>query len=100
MCLHVQEDPDSAVAIPRADEFFAVRNRRAFAVSLAVDRSSTQKGLTMNLLIVALDTAIPATVPDAEVLVVAPAVNSWLRRWASDEDAARRRASARAATFV
>jgi len=54
----------------------------------------------MNLLIVALDTAIPATAPDAEVLVVAPALNSRLRRWASDEDAARARAAARAAAVV
>src|SRR5215208_2571723 len=54
----------------------------------------------MNLLIVALDTAIPATAADAEVLVVAPALNSRLRRWASDEDAARARAAARAAAVV
>jgi nucleotide-binding universal stress UspA family protein len=54
----------------------------------------------MNLLIVALDTAIPADVPDAEILVVVPALNSWLRRWLSDEDAARRRAAERAAAIV
>jgi hypothetical protein len=54
----------------------------------------------MNVLIVALDSVIPADVPDAEVLVIAPALNSWLRRWLSDEDAARRRAEARAAAFV
>ena len=54
----------------------------------------------MNLLIVALDTAIPADVQDAEILVVVPALNSRLRRWLSDEDEARRRAEERAATFV
>jgi hypothetical protein len=54
----------------------------------------------MNLLIVALDTAVPAEVPDADVLVVAPALNSRLRRWLSDEDEARRRAEKRAATVV
>ena len=40
----------------------------------------------MNLLIVALDGVIPADVRDAEVLVVAPALNSWLRHWLSDDD--------------
>ena len=54
----------------------------------------------MNVLIVTLDTAIPAELPDADVLVVAPALNSWLRRWTSDEDAARRRAEKRAAAIV
>ena len=44
----------------------------------------------MNILIVALDEVTPADVGDAEVLVVAPALNSWLRRWLSDEDAARK----------
>lgn len=52
------------------------------------------------MLIVALDTALPAEVPEAEVLVVAPALNSRLRHWVSDEDAARRRAKERAATVV
>jgi nucleotide-binding universal stress UspA family protein len=54
----------------------------------------------MNVLIVALDASIPAQVPDAEVLVVAPALNSWLRHWLSDEDAARRRAEERVAACV
>ena len=54
----------------------------------------------MNVLIVALDTAIPVDVPDAEVLVVAPAVNSWLRHWLSDEDAARRQAEDRVTAYV
>src|SRR5436309_15006043 len=50
----------------------------------------------MNLLILALDAVIPAEVYDADVLVVAPAVNSRLRHWLSDEDEARRKAEARA----
>ena len=54
----------------------------------------------MNLLIIALDTAIPADVPEAEILVVVPALNSRLRRWLSDEDSARRRAEERAAAIV
>jgi nucleotide-binding universal stress UspA family protein len=54
----------------------------------------------MNVLILALDTVVPAEVPDADVLVVAPALNSWLRHWLSDDDAARRRAEERAAAFV
>ena len=54
----------------------------------------------MNVLVVALDAVTPADVRDAEVLVVAPALNSWLRRWLSDEDAARRRAEGRAAAVV
>jgi nucleotide-binding universal stress UspA family protein len=54
----------------------------------------------MNLLIVALDAAIPAAVPDVEILVVVPALNSRLRQWLSDEDAARRRAEERAAAIV
>jgi nucleotide-binding universal stress UspA family protein len=54
----------------------------------------------MNVLVVALDTVIPAELPDADVLVVAPALNSWLRHWLSDEDAARRRAQERVAAVV
>jgi nucleotide-binding universal stress UspA family protein len=53
----------------------------------------------LNILIVALDGA-PTEMPDADVLVVAPALNSRLRHWVSDEDAARRRAEDRAAAFV
>jgi hypothetical protein len=53
-----------------------------------------------HLLIIALDSSVPDEVPDAHVLVVAPALNAWLRRWMSDEDDARRRAEDRAAAFV
>jgi nucleotide-binding universal stress UspA family protein len=55
---------------------------------------------TRHLLIIALDSSAPDDVPDADVLVVAPALNAWLRRWMSDEDDARRRAEDRAAAFV
>jgi hypothetical protein len=52
------------------------------------------------VLIVALDAVIPTEVPHANVLVVAPALNSRLRHWLSDEDATRRRAGERATAFV
>jgi nucleotide-binding universal stress UspA family protein len=51
-------------------------------------------GGEMNVLIVVLD-LVPTEVRDADVLVVAPALNSWLRHWLSDEDTARRRAEER-----
>jgi nucleotide-binding universal stress UspA family protein len=54
----------------------------------------------MNVLIIALEAVMPAGVSEAEVLVVAPALNSRLRRWVSDEDDARRRAEKLAGTFV
>ena len=54
----------------------------------------------MNVLIVALDAVLPTGVSEGEVLVVAPAVNSRLRRWLSDEDEARRRAQQLAAAIV
>ena len=53
----------------------------------------------MNVLVIALD-AESVDFGDAEVLVVVPAVNSWLRHWLSDEDGARRRAEERAAAYV
>src|SRR5262245_34423080 len=54
----------------------------------------------MNVLIIALDAVPPTEVSGAEVLVVAPALISGLRRWLSDEDDARRRAEQLARTFV
>lgn len=54
----------------------------------------------MNLLIIALDSAVPTNVSATQALVVAPALNSRLRRWLSDEDAARDRAGRRASAFV
>ena len=54
----------------------------------------------MNILIVALDAVVPPKVSEAEVLVVAPALNSKLRHWLSDEDDARRRAATLAEALV
>ncbi len=54
----------------------------------------------LKVLIVVLDPVIPEEVPDGEVLVVAPALNSRLRHWLSDDDAARRLAEERVAAFV
>ena len=54
----------------------------------------------MNVLIVALDAVMSAEASEAEVLVLAPALNSRLRRWLSDEDEARRRAEQLAGAFV
>jgi hypothetical protein len=54
----------------------------------------------MNVLVIALDAAGPTDLRDAEVIVVAPALNSRLRHWLSDEDGARRRAARRAGACV
>ena len=54
----------------------------------------------MNVLIIALEAEPAAEVSEAEVLVVAPALNSRLRRWLSDEDEARRRAERLVDAFV
>ena len=51
------------------------------------------------ILVVALD-VVPLKAPNANVLVVAPALNSRLRRWASDEDRARRRAAERLRAYL
>jgi nucleotide-binding universal stress UspA family protein len=64
------------------------------AAQLSKLSAITEEGGEMNVLIVALD-VVPTEVRDAEVLVVAPALNSWLRHWLSDEDTARRRAEER-----
>ncbi len=52
------------------------------------------------MLVIAIDPVVPADLAHAEVLVVAPALNSWLRHWLSDEDPARRRAKERLAFVV
>ena len=54
----------------------------------------------MNVLIIALDDVTPVQVANAEVLVVAPALSSRLRRWLSDDDAARGRAQERVTAWV
>jgi nucleotide-binding universal stress UspA family protein len=66
----------------------------------AVRDGITRGGGEMHVLIVALDAAGPLDVGDAEVLVVAPALNSRLRHWLSDDGAARRNAEERAAACV
>jgi nucleotide-binding universal stress UspA family protein len=53
-----------------------------------------------NVLVVAIDPVVPEGLAHADVLVVAPALNSWLRHWLSDEDPARRRAEERLAAVV
>ena len=53
-----------------------------------------------NVLVVAIDPVAPAGLAHADVLVVAPALNSWFRHWLSDEDPARRRAEERLAAVV
>jgi hypothetical protein len=52
-----------------------------------------------NVLVVALGDA-PIEAPDGNVLVVAPALNSWLRRWASDDDRARCLAARRVRAYL
>jgi siroheme synthase (precorrin-2 oxidase/ferrochelatase) len=52
-----------------------------------------------NVLVVALD-VIPLAATNANVLVVAPALNSRLRRWVSDEDRARRHAAERLRAYL
>ena len=54
----------------------------------------------MNLLIIALDNVTPVRVANANVLVVAPALNSRLHRWLSDEDGARCKAAQRVSAWV
>ncbi len=51
------------------------------------------------VLVVALGVA-PIEAPNGNVLVVAPALNSWLRRWASDDDRARRQAAERLDAYL
>jgi hypothetical protein len=64
-----------------------------------VPRRSTRRSET-NVLVIALDPVLPRALPNAEVLVVAPALNSWFRHWLSDDDAAIRRAEARAGAVL
>jgi hypothetical protein len=54
----------------------------------------------MNVLVIALDAAVPLDVPEAEVLVVAPALNTRLRHWLSDDAGARRAAEERLAACL
>ena len=52
-----------------------------------------------NVLVVALGDA-PIEAPNGNVLVVAPALNSWLRRWASDDARARCLAARRVRAYL
>jgi nucleotide-binding universal stress UspA family protein len=54
----------------------------------------------MNVLVIALDAASPLALDDAEVFVVAPALNSRLRHWLSDDRGARRVAGERLAACL
>jgi hypothetical protein len=58
-----------------------------------------EAGNRPNVLVVALD-VVPLEAPNANVLVVAPALNSRLRRWVSDEDRARRLAAERLRAYL
>src|SRR5436190_6682411 len=54
----------------------------------------------MNVLVIALDAASPLDLDDADVFVVAPALNSRLRHWLSDDGGARRVAGERLAACL
>jgi hypothetical protein len=54
----------------------------------------------MNVLVIALDAAGPLDLDDAEVFVVAPALNSRLRHWLSDDGGVRRVAGERLAACL
>ena len=58
----------------------------------------------MNVLVIAPDAGSPLDTPldldDGGVMVVAPAVNSRLRHWLSDDDGARRTAAERLAACL
>jgi hypothetical protein len=64
------------------------------------DRRRGDGARERNVLVVALDAVTPTHLPGTKVLVVAPALSSWLRCWLSDEDPARRRAEGRLAAVV
>jgi len=52
------------------------------------------------VLVLAVEVVVPEGLARADVVIVAPALNSRLRRWVSDEDAARRRAEERLGALV
>lgn len=84
--------------VPAAQEVIHGEGTDVNAIELRLNLR--RPGDDMKVLIVVLDTVLPAAAPDAEVLVITPALNSPLRRWVSDEDAARRLAQERAAAYV
>jgi hypothetical protein len=54
----------------------------------------------MNVLVIALDSGTSLDMGNADVFVVAPALNSRLRHWLSDDDGARRTAAERLASCL
>jgi len=66
------------------------------AIPGTIDRRRTRR----KILVVAVDGVVPEGLAHADVVVIAPARNSRLRHWVSDEDAARRRAEGRLRTVV
>ena len=73
----------------------ALETHQAFS-PLVVRRARKRR----RVLVIALDGAVAERLADADVLVVAPALNTWLRHWLSDEDPARRGAEERASALV
>jgi hypothetical protein len=66
----------------------------------AVPETIERRRRRRHVLVVAVDSVVPDGLAHADVVVIAPAHNSRLRRWLSDEDAARRRAEKRLWTLV
>ena len=60
-----------------------------------ISLAETRGRAATNVLVVALDAASSLNLTDEHVYVVAPAVNSRLRHWLSDDDSARRAAQER-----
>jgi hypothetical protein len=79
--------PALAVSLPQTAKYL----RGGTEMNAATPEQAARE---MNVLVVALDVVLPET-PAGRVLVVAPALNSRLRRWLSDEDGARHQAMER-----
>ena len=66
----------------------------------SIPGAERREGDAVKVLVVALDAAGPLSLTADSVLVIAPAVNSRLRRWLSDDDDARRMAEERLEAYV